>query len=587
MIIVIGGGPAGFFGAIAAREADSSRPVLLLEKSSAGLAKVKVSGGGRCNVTHACFAPRDLADNYPRGQKELIGPFNKWGPVETVAWFAKHGVELKAEPDGRMFPVTDSSGTIVDCLMQAARTAGVEVRTNCPVEAVIPATVGTGFTIRLAGGESLTCEKLLLATGGRTSTTSAPGGTSTADGYSLAKNLGHSIVEPVPSLFTFRIDDALLAGLAGVSVPEAGIRLADEAGRGKGWGQTGPVLVTHRGLSGPAVLRFSAWGARRLHEMSYRFEIAVDWCPRHSSQDLDADLQAWSHEHGKQQINTGGPVELPRRLWAALVGRARIADETKWADLGRQARARLVSALVDTRFAVTGKDTFKEEFVTCGGVALRELNFQTMASRIRPGLYLAGELLDIDGVTGGFNFQSCWTTGYLAGRGMAGRGMVRKLKILFLCTGNSCRSQMAEGWAKTLLGDSIEVWSAGVETHGMNELAVQVMGEAGVDISGHHSKLVDDLLHIPFDYVVTVCDRAQESCPVFPGRVSFVHHGFEDPPLLATGARTQEEALEIYRRVRDEIRGFVETQEEALEIYRRVRDEIRGFVEGILGYLHG
>ena len=575
MIIVIGGGPAGFFGAIAAREADPSTPVVLLEKSSAVLAKVKVSGGGRCNVTHACFTPRDLVAYYPRGERELIGPFSKWGPAETVAWFAERGVELKTEGDGRMFPVTDSSGTIVNCLMGAARSVGVEVRTNCPVEAVIPAASGTGFLVRLAGGESLTCEKLLLATGGRTSMKSAPGGTSTADGYSIAKDLGHTIVEPVPSLFTFRIDDPLLEGLAGVSVPQAQVHLADESDGGKALRQTGPVLVTHRGLSGPAVLRFSAWGARRLHDMAYRFEIALDWCPGHSSGDLNNDLQDWTRTKGKQQISTGGPVELPRRLWAALVARAKISDDIKWAELDRKARTRLVSSLVDTRLEVTGKDTFKEEFVTCGGVPLKEIDFKTMASRTQPGLYLAGELLDIDGVTGGFNFQSCWTTGYLAGRGMAGPAMAanvkvgnvktRKLKILFLCTGNSCRSQMAEGWAKALKSDSLEVWSAGVETHGMNERAVQVMGEAGVDISGHHSKLVGDLLHVPFDYVITVCDNARESCPVFPGRVSVVHHGFEDPPLLAKEARDEEEELEIYRRVRDEIRGFVEG---ILEVFR-------------------
>ena len=422
MIIVIGGGPAGFFGAIAARETDPSRPVVLLEKSASVLAKVKVSGGGRCNVTHACFVPRNLVGHYPRGKKELIGPFTKWGPNETVSWFADRGVKLKTEPDGRMFPVTDSSGTIVDCLTRAAREAGVEVRTKYPVEAVIPATSGTGFTVRLAGGESLNCEKLLLATGGRTSVKSAPGATSAADGYSLAKDLGHTITEPVPSLFTFRINDPLLTGLAGVSVPEVGIRLADEAGGGKTLRQTGPILVTHQGLSGPAVLRMSAWGARRFHDLSYRFEIAIDWCPHHSSGDLDADLQDWSRRNGKQQIHTAGPVELPRRLWAALVVRAGIAGTTKWGELDRMDRTRLVAAIVGTKLEVTGKDTFKEEFVTCGGVPLREIDFQTMASRVQPGLYLAGELLDIDGVTGGFNFQSCWTTGYLAGRGLADTG---------------------------------------------------------------------------------------------------------------------------------------------------------------------
>jgi len=419
MIIVIGGGPAGFFGAITARDANPSQPVVLLEKNASVLAKVKISGGGRCNVTHACFTPKDLTAYYPRGQKELIGPFTKWGPAETVAWFAEHGVELKTEPDGRMFPVTDSSGTIVDCLIRAAQTAGVEVRTNCPVETVIPAASGAGFTVQLAGGESLECEKLLLATGGRTSAKNGPEGTATAGGYSFVKNLGHSIVEPVPSLFTFRIDDPLLSGLAGVSVPEAGIRLADETGGGKALRQSGPLLVTHRGLSGPAVLRLSAWGARLLADMAYRFEIGINWCPNHPSNDLDSDLQEWSRSNGKQQIHTGGPVKLPRRLWAALVTRAGIAEAAKWGELDRRARTRLVAAIVDTRLQVTGKDTFKEEFVTCGGVPLPEIDFRTMASRIQPGLFLAGELLDIDGVTGGFNFQSCWTTGYLAGRGLA------------------------------------------------------------------------------------------------------------------------------------------------------------------------
>ncbi|MEN8007139.1 MAG: aminoacetone oxidase family FAD-binding enzyme [Candidatus Krumholzibacteriota bacterium] len=551
MIIVIGGGPAGFFGAITARRANPSQKVVLLEKNASALAKVKVSGGGRCNVTHACFAPRDLAGHYPRGRKELIGPFTKWGPAETVAWFAGRGVELKTEPDGRMFPVTDSSGTIVDCLTRAAREAGVEIRTNCMVEGVGPAASGTGFTVRLAGGESLTCDKLLLATGGRTSGKSSPGDTKTADGYSLAQELGHTIAEPVPSLFTLRIDDPLLAGLAGVSVPEAGIRLADETGGGKALRQTGPVLVTHRGLSGPAVLRMSAWGARHLHDLSYRFGIAVNWCPHLSTNDLDSALQDFSRRNGKQQVSTGGPVELPRRLWAALVARAGIDEATRWGDLDRGGRTRLVAAVVATELEVTGKDTFKEEFVTCGGVPLRQVDFKTMSSRLQPGLFFAGELLDIDGLTGGFNFQSCWTTGYLAGRGLA------KLKVLFLCTGNSCRSQMAEGWARTLLADSVEAWSAGVETHGLNQRAVQVMAEAGVDISAHRSQLVDDLRHIPFDFVVTVCDNARESCPVFPGGGKVVHHGFEDPPLLAESARSEEEILAPYRRVRDEIRDFV------------------------------
>jgi predicted Rossmann fold flavoprotein len=418
MIIVIGGGPAGFFGAINARRSDPSRPVVILEKNPDVLAKVKISGGGRCNVTHACFDPQALAAHYPRGQKELIGPFHKWGPAETAAWFAERGAQLKTETDGRMFPVTDSSATIVDCLVQTARAEGVEIRTRCSVERIVAPSSSSGFSVHLAGGEILACDQLLLATGGKTSTPKSSPSAVKNDGYAFAQGLGHSLSEPVPSLFTFGIQDPLLAGLAGISVPAAEIRLATELRGDRALRQTGPILVTHRGLSGPVVLRFSAWGARRLHDLSYRFEIAVNWTGGRSAADLDQNCLDWSREHGKQQIATGGPGSLPHRLWAALVRHAGIADQTKWGELDRTGRTRLVSALVDSRLAVTGKDTFKEEFVTCGGVSLREVDFRTMASRLQRGLFLAGELLDIDGITGGFNFQSCWTTGFLAGRGM-------------------------------------------------------------------------------------------------------------------------------------------------------------------------
>jgi len=421
MIIVIGGGPAGFFGAITAREVDPSRPVIILEKNPDVLAKVKISGGGRCNVTHACFDPRDLATHYPRGHKELIGPFHKWGPSETAAWFAERGVALKTEADGRMFPVTDSSATIVDCLVQAARTAGVEIRTRCQVERVQPAQPGSGFSVRLTDGENLACDRLLLATGGKTSSFKSTAGSLNNHGYDFASSLGHSITEPVPSLFTFRIQDPLLDGLAGISVPAADIKLAVEQRGDRALRQTGPVLVTHRGLSGPAVLRFSAWGAQRLHDLAYRFEIAINWASGRTALDLNQDCLDWTRQHGKQRIATGGPEKLPHRLWGALVRSAGIADETRWGDLDRNGRIRLVSALTDTRLVVTGKDTFKDEFVTCGGVSLREIDFRTMGSRLERGLFLAGELLDIDGITGGFNFQSCWTTGFLAGRGMTDR----------------------------------------------------------------------------------------------------------------------------------------------------------------------
>jgi predicted Rossmann fold flavoprotein len=412
MIVVIGGGPAGFFAAITARETDPSRPVVLLEKNASVLAKVKVSGGGRCNVTHACDEPRELAAHYPRGSRELLGPFHKWGPQQTVAWFASRGVDLKTETDGRMFPVTESSATIVGCLVKAAREAGVEVRTRTAVRSVDPATDGNGFAVKLEGGEELVSDRVLLATGGKTSS-----GPATSDGYSLAQRLGHSLVAPVPSLFTFRIEDALLAGLEGVSVPRATVGLAADPRKGR-LEKTGPVLVTHRGLSGPAVLGMSAWGARRLHEMDYRFPIEINWLPGVAPAEIENRLLDRTRQHGKQNIRTAGPFGLPRRLWTALAVRAGVAEQTRWADLDRRARIHLLEVLTATRFEVTGKDTFKEEFVTCGGVPLGEIDLRTMASRVCPGLFLAGELLDIDGVTGGFNFQSCWTTGHLAGRGM-------------------------------------------------------------------------------------------------------------------------------------------------------------------------
>lgn len=406
MIIVIGGGPAGFFGAIAARETDPSCPVVLLEKGGEVLRKVKVSGGGRCNVTHACFDPRDLTAHYPRGARELLGPFHHWGPTETVAWFHEHGVDLKTEPDGRMFPVTDDSGTIVTSLKKAAQAAGVEVLKGKTVTGIEKD--GEGFLVRTASGD-LPCDRILLAAGGRTS-----GG---VGGYDLARALGHTLVDPVPSLFTLRCSDRLLDGLAGVAV-DAQVEVAGRPRGREDLGQRGPLLITHRGLSGPAVIKLSAWGARDLHAVNYRFELKVDWLPDVSREDLDGLLQDRTRTQGKQQVASGGPGDLPRRLWTALVKRAGLGPDLRWADLGREARRALGDVLKDTPLAIHGQDTFKEEFVTCGGVARDEVDFRTMESRRCPGLYLAGEVIDVDGVTGGFNFQACWTTGRLAGLGL-------------------------------------------------------------------------------------------------------------------------------------------------------------------------
>jgi predicted Rossmann fold flavoprotein len=413
MIVVIGGGPAGFFAAITARENDPGRPVVLIEKSGRCLRKVAISGGGRCNVTHACFDPRELAGHYPRGRRELIGPFTRWSAGDTVAWFTERGVRLKTEPDGRMFPVTDRSETIVECLLKAARDSGVQIMTRREVTLVAPAAAG-GFTVDLRDGDRLTCRQVVLAAGGRTSDPQGTGG------YRIAQSLGHDIAPPVPSLFTFKISDPLLDGMAGVSMPDARIRLLTDDDRDPALEQEGPVLITHWGLSGPAVLKLSAWGARALAETRYRCEISVCWLKDATCATLNDHLRQWGDTHGKQQIAVSCPVDLPRRLWTALVRKAGVDEPARWAECGRDLRAALVSTLLDTRLQVRGQTAFKEEFVTCGGVALSQVDMRTMQSKVQPGFFLAGEILDIDGVTGGFNFQSCWTTGRLAGLGTTG-----------------------------------------------------------------------------------------------------------------------------------------------------------------------
>ncbi len=406
MLIVIGGGPAGYFAAIRAREEAPERPVILLEKSAHVLRKVAVSGGGRCNVTHACFDPRELVTRYPRGGRELRGPFHNFGPEQTIAWFADRGVTLKTEPDGRMFPESDRSRTIVNCLRQAAEKAGVDLRTGATVS-LITQTDG-GFVVDLTDSTTLQAEAVLLATGGQTS-----GGS--GSGYDLAAALGHTIIPAVPSLFTFRISDPVLRDLAGVAMPRAHIKIVGA----KKLEETGPVLVTHWGLSGPAVLRLSAWGARHLAANDFTFEVLVNWCPEMNPQEIDDCLQAETRSHGKQQVSSHCPLDLPKRLWQALVQAAGIADDTRWADLGKKARQKLTSRVGQCVFQVNGQATNKEEFVTCGGVPLKEVDFKTMGSRVCAGLFLAGEVLDIDGITGGYNFQSCWTTGWLAGSAMA------------------------------------------------------------------------------------------------------------------------------------------------------------------------
>ena len=401
--VFVGGGAAGFFGAIAFAAEQTGAEAIILEKGPQFLQKVRISGGGRCNVTHALFEPRDFARRYPRGERELIGLLQRFQARDTVQWFEDRGVPLKIESDGRMFPITDSSQTIIDCLLHEAKKSGVSIRTNATVESIVPN--DAGFQLHLAGGETIDAAAVLLATGG--SRTPALG--------ALAVNLGHTLVEPVPSLFTLQIESNWLRNLAGVSVADAQVSAAVGNLR-----ERGALLVTHWGLSGPAVLRFSAWGARPLHEADYRFAVTVNWLPAMTEEQIRSELMDRAKKQPAKLVVNWPLSPIPARLWEALVIEAAgIPHNKRWTDLGRAGAHTLVQTLIRSEFQVTGKSLNKDEFVTCGGVKLSEVNLKTMESKIRPGLFFAGECLDIDGITGGFNFQAAWTTGWVAGNGVA------------------------------------------------------------------------------------------------------------------------------------------------------------------------
>lgn len=402
-IVVIGGGAAGFFGAIACAKTNPHAQVTLIEASRQPLAKVLVSGGGRCNVTHACFEADGLVQNYPRGGKALRGAFTRFQAQDTVAWFAAHGVKLKTEADGRMFPITDSSETIVECLIKTAATNAVELRIGTPVVSVKQAS--NNFEIVLKSGEILKCDRLLLATG------------NSLGGYKIVQELGHHIEPPVPSLFTFNIIDPALRALAGVSVNPVQLRLS--VGGKSPLQQTGPLLITHWGMSGPAVLKLSAWGARILHDSRYQATLSVNWLPDLPPEQVRQKILGVKTEWGKRAIALHRGVDLPHRLWQYIITRVGITFDDRWAEISNKTLNLLIQEITQGEYLIAGKGAFKEEFVTCGGVNLKEVNFKTMESRLIPGLYFAGEILDIDGVTGGFNFQSAWTTAYLAGNAIA------------------------------------------------------------------------------------------------------------------------------------------------------------------------
>ncbi|WP_291274492.1 NAD(P)/FAD-dependent oxidoreductase [Flavobacterium sp.] len=391
-IIIIGGGAAGFFSAINIVEKNPRLKVAILERGKECLSKVKVSGGGRCNVTHACFVPNDLVKFYPRGEKELKGPFHQFCSGDTIEWFEKHGVELKIEEDGRMFPITDSSQTIIDCFEKAVHELGIKVFTSQSVQSLFHE--GRVWKVETQK-EQFQAEKIVLATG------------SNPKIWELLHQLGHTIVPPVPSLFTFNIKDVRIKDLMGVST-EVFVKVKNSK-----LAASGPLLITHWGMSGPAILRLSAWGARELFDKNYQFSIQINWLKDQSFEDVMEMLQDLKLENAKKNIDKFCPFAFPKRLWENILIAASITLETKWADLNKKQLQKLAEELTVATYQVNGKSTFKEEFVTAGGIDLKEINFKTMQSKILPHVFFAGEILNIDAITGGFNFQNAWTGGFI------------------------------------------------------------------------------------------------------------------------------------------------------------------------------
>ncbi len=401
-LAIIGGGAAGFFAAINAAEANPSANITILERGKDVLQKVKISGGGRCNVTHHCFDPKELVKFYPRGSRELLAPFLQFSASDTVEWFAKHGVELKTEADGRMFPVTDSSQTIVDCLLGTALRLGVSIRTGTRVEKILQRPDET-WQLLLTNQPPIIADKVLVASG------------STPSVWEMLQALGHSIVEPVPSLFTFNIKDIRLKDLLGISVPNAEVKVM-----GTKLLAHGPLLITHWGMSGPAILRLSSWGARELSEKKYDFDVKINWLGApHTSETLLSTLNGLKNSLAKKQVFSNPQFGISARLWQKLCTAADISETIRWAELDKKMTLALALQLTEGTYKVNGKSTFKEEFVTAGGIALKEINFKTFESRLFKNLFFAGEVLNIDAITGGFNFQAAWTGGWIVGREMA------------------------------------------------------------------------------------------------------------------------------------------------------------------------
>ena len=391
-IIIVGGGAAGFFTAINIVERNPKLKVAILERGKTVLEKVRISGGGRCNVTHACFVPNDLVKFYPRGEKELRGPFHQFCSGDTIDWFERHGVELKIEEDGRMFPTSDNSQTIIDCFLSATQKLGIQIVTGQSVQSIFKA---ENYWKVETNHETFACEKLIMTTG------------SNPKIWDMLTELGHNIVSPVPSLFTFNIKDFRIKDLMGLSA------FAKVKVKGSKLEAAGPLLITHWGMSGPGILRLSAWGARELFDKNYQFTLQVNWLNEVTFEEAMDTLKELKQEHAKKTVSKKSPFELPNRLWESLVFASEIDSERKWADLSKKQLTDIANQLTNGEFQANGKSTFKEEFVTAGGIDLKEINFKTMESKLHQNLFFAGEIVNIDAITGGFNFQNAWTSGFI------------------------------------------------------------------------------------------------------------------------------------------------------------------------------